>query len=367
MLKQIYLSILFVFMGLMLSAQQDTLKWPSLDKSPMDRATYPRSAAFGNYLDDDDPDKSPKIRVYYSKPFKKDRVIFGDLVKYGEDWRLGANEGTEVTFYQNVELEGTVIPRGTYRLYAEVNQDKWDIVVSTHTNTAGMSNIDKTKEIGRFKAMTSSTAKVREQFTIGFQKVDEGNVNMLFEWDKVRATLPINLNAASMAGKDASPMDMVFYPPKSRYLNFTKTEEELKASQPKIRVVYGRPQMKERKVFGELLPYGEMWRLGANETTRITFYSPVMIGDKEIRPGTYGLFAMVNQNNWEIIIHRNINSWGSANHDEETNVHKITVPTGKTKVTVEALSVVIDKISDKQVDVVFGWENTMARLPVKFK
>jgi len=366
MKKQIYLSVFFLFMGFMLTAQQDTLKWPSLDVSPMDRATYPRTAAFGNYLDEDDPNKQPKIKVYYSRPYKKDRVIFGDLVKYGEDWRLGANEGTEVTFYQNVELEGVVIPRGQYRLYAEVNQDKWDIVVSSHTNTAGMRNMDKTKELGRFKAMTSKTDNVREQFTIGFQKIDEGNVHMLFEWDNVRATLPINLNAASLAGKDASPMDMAFYPPRSRFLNFVKAEE-LEANQPKIRVVYARPQMKERKIFGELLPYGEMWRLGANETTRITFYSPVMIGDKELRPGTYGLFAMVNPNSWDIIIHTNVDSWGPANHDEETNMHKITIPTGKTKVTVEALSVVFDKISDNHVDVVFGWENTLARLPVKIK
>ena len=237
MKKQIYFSVLFLFMGFMLTAQQDTVKWPSLDVSPMDRATYPRTAAFGNYLDEDDPNKQPKIKVYYSRPYKKDRVIFGDLVKYGEDWRLGANEGTEVTFHQNVELEGVVIPRGRYRLYAEVNQDKWDIVVSTHTNTAGMRDIDKTKELGRFKAMTSKTDNLREQFTIGFQKIDEGNVNMLFEWDNVRATLPINLNAASLAGKDASPMDMVFYPPRSRFLNFVKPEE-LAANQPKIRVVY---------------------------------------------------------------------------------------------------------------------------------
>lgn len=366
MKKQIHLSVLFLFMGFMLTAQQDTLKWPSLDKSPMDRATYPRSAAFGNYLDEDDPDKAPKIKVYYSRPYKKDRVIFGDLVKYGEDWRLGANEGTEVVFYQNVELEGVVIPSGRYRLYAEINEDKWDVVVSAQTNTAGMRNMDKTKELGRFKAVTSKTDNVREQFTIGFQKIDEGHVNMLFEWDKVRATLPVNLNAASLAGEDKSPMDMVFYPAGSRFLNFSKPEE-LAANQPKIKVVYSRPQMKERKIFGELLPYGEMWRIGANETTTITFYSPVMIGEKELRPGTYGLFAVVNQNSWDIIIHTNVDSWGFANHDEETNVATITIPTGKTKTTLEALSVVFDKISDRQVDVVFGWENTLARLPVKFK
>jgi hypothetical protein len=339
------------------------VEWPKLDVSPMDQATYPRSAAFGNYLEADDPDKSPKIKVAYSRPYKKDRTIFGELVKYDEDWRLGANEGTEVTFFQNVELNGTVIPRGRYRLYAEVKRDVWHIAVSKHTNTAGMSNIDKTMELGRFPAQVSSTNDSREQFTIGFQKVDDGNVNMLFEWDKVRATLPINLNASSLAGEDASPMDMIFYPAGSKYLNFSKPEE-LVANQPKIKVQYSRPQMKERKIFGELLKYGEMWRMGANETTLITFYQPVTIGGKKLRAGTYGIFATVNEKSWDVIIHSNTNSWGHANHDAESNVQTITVPVEKTKSTLDALSMTFDKKSDKEVHVLVGWENTMVRIPV---
>lgn len=365
MKKQHLLSLLVMLLGFSAIAQ-DEIKWPSLDKSPMDMATYPAGAAWANYLDADDPDRSPKIKVTYSRPYKKDRVIFGDLVPYGKEWRLGANEGTEVVFYQNVEVEGILIPRGRYRLYAEVNKDHWDIVVSTHTNTAGLDGLDKSKELGRFAANTSMQPVAREQFTIGFQKVDEGHVDMLFEWDNVRATLPINLNAANLATEDKSPMDMAFYPAGSKYLNFMKPEE-LDANQPKIRVQYARPQMKGRKIFGEMLAYGEMWRLGANETTTIRFYEPVMIGDKELRPGTYGLFAIVNKDTWDIIIHTNTNSWGYANHDEETNVHTITVPVAKTAETLEALSVVIEKVSDKQADVIFGWENTMARLPVVFK
>lgn len=365
MKKQHLLLVVLLMIGMSITAQ-DTIKWPSLDVSPMDLATYPRSAAFGNYLDADDPDRDPKIKVAYSRPYKKDRVIFGELVKYGEDWRLGANEGTEAVFYQNIELNGTVIPRGRYRLYAAINRDQWDIVVSTATNTAGLSGVDKEKEIGRFPAKVSKTADVREQFTIGFQKIDEGNVNMLFEWDDVRATLPINLNASSLAGPDKSPMDMVFYPAGSRYLNFMKPEE-LEANQPKVRVQYSRPQMNDRKIFGELIPYGETWRLGANETTLIRFHESVKIGDQELRAGTYGVFAVVNEKNWEFIIHRNTTSWGVANHDEEMNVAKITVPVEKTDKTLEALSVVMDKISDNQVDVIFGWENTMARLPITFK
>ncbi len=363
-MKYTFLPLLFLLITSTLVAQE--IEWPGLDKSPMDIATYPRSAAFANYLDADDPDRTPKIKVLYSRPYKNDRAIFGELVKYGEDWRLGANEGTEATFYQNVEIGGTVIPRGVYRLLAEVNEGHWDVVVSTHRHTSGSNGMDKSKEIGRFKAMTSAVENVREQFTIGFQKVDEGNVHMVMEWDQTRATLPINLNATSMDAEDVSPMDIAAYPARSRFQNFLKPEE-VEANQPKIRVVYSRPQMKDREIFGGLLKYGEMWRVGANQTTTISFYENVTIGGTDLRAGTYGLFAKVHDGNWEFIIHSNTQSWGNANHDEEDNIVTVKASTEPTAQTLEALSVTFDEKSDSEVHILFGWENTMARLPVTIK
>jgi len=334
-MKHLLLSLAFLMAYSVLSAQE--IKWPGLDKSPMDLSTYPSNAAFANYLDADDPDRDPKIKVLYSKPYKNDRVIFGELVPYGKLWRFGANEGTEVTFYQNVEIGGTTIPRGIYRLLAEVNKDHWNIVVSTHRFTAGSGGIDESLEVGRFRAETSSIADVREQFTLGFQKVDEGNVNLIMEWDQTRATLPINLNAAAMDGVDASPMDMASYPDRSRFQNFLEAEE-VDANKPKIRVVYSRPQMKDRKIFGGLIEYGNMWRVGANQTTTVSFFENVTIGGTELRAGTYGLFARVHEDNWEFIIHRNVNSWGHPNHDDEMNVVTVKAPVQKTAETLEAIS-----------------------------
>ena len=362
-MKHLLLSLAFLMAYSVLSAQD--IKWPGLDKSPMDIATYPRDAAFANYLDEDDPNRSPKIKVLYSKPYKNDRVIFGELVPYGQDWRLGANEGTEVTFYQNVEIGGTLIPRGVYRLLAQVNKDHWDIVVSTHRFTAGSRDMDATKEVGRFKALTSAVSDVREQFTIGFQTVDEGNVDMILEWDQTRATLPINLNAASMDGVDASPMDMASYPDRSRFQNFLEADE-VDANKPKIRVVYSRPQMNERKIFGGLIEYGNMWRVGANQTTTVSFYENVTIGGTEVRAGTYGLFAKVNEDNWEFIVHRNVNSWGHPNHDDAMNVVTVKAPVQKTAETLEAMTITFAEDGDN-VNILVGWENSMAALPVTFK
>jgi len=342
------------------------IEFPEMDKSPMDAITYPRSSAFANYLDADDPDRSPKIKVLYSRPYKNDRVIFGDLLKYGEEWRLGANESSEITFYQNVEIEGVVVPRGTYTMLAEVNADNWIFKLSKQRHTAGTENRDKSKDVASFKVKTSKIKDVREQLTIGFQKINESHLFMIVEWDQTRAVLPINLNAPTMESDDMSPMDLVAYPARSRYQNYLKVDE-IEANKPKIRVLYSRPQAKGRKVFGELLPYGEMWRLGANQTTTITFFEPVTIGGTDLRAGTYGVFAKVNKNDWDFIIHKNTQSWGIANHDEADDIVVVKAPAARTSATLESLSVVIEEVNPNKVNIIFGWEDTMAKLPVMMK
>lgn len=361
-LKYVFLICCILSIGSMDIAAQD-LKFPKLDPSPMDAAHYPRRAAFKNYLDDNDPDRREQIKVLYCRPYKKDREIFGKLVPYGKDWRLGANEATEVTFFQSVEIGGQHVPAGTYTMFAQVHPSQWIIKISTERFIGGAENRDITKDIVAISVPTSRVPNVREQFTVGFQKVDADNVNMVFEWDQTRTVMPISLNAVSLAGEDKSPMDLVQYPNSSRLRNYQKPEDLDKAI-AKVRVVYSRPQMKGRKVFGELLKYGEMWRVGANETTLVTFFDDVTINGTKVKKGTYGMFAKVNEDNWEFIIHTNLPSWGTANHDEKTNVVTFTAKTEKTPSTVDALSILLVKNGTNAIDMIVAWENTMAKLPI---
>ena len=370
--KYIILIITLAFLGMQNANAQDAkakeLKFAEMDKSPMDAAHYPRRAAFQNYLSDNDPDRGLKIKVLYCRPSKKERDVFGGLEKWGTDWRLGANEATEVTFYQAVEIGGVHVDAGTYTMFAQIYPSNWILKISTERFIAGVSNRDLTQDIVAVSIPTEKMSKAREEFTIGFQKVDDGNVNMIFEWDQTKAELPINLNAASLAnGPDTSPMDLVQYPSSSRFRNFQKPEDLDKAV-AKVRVVYSRPQMKGRKIFGELLKYGEMWRVGANETSEITFFEDVTINGKKVKKGKYGLFAnLISADEWEFIIHTNLPSWGNANHDEKTNVVTVKVKTAKTPKTLEALSMLLVENGTNQVDLVVGWENTMARLPIMLK
>jgi hypothetical protein len=350
--------------AMMLNAQE--IKFPELDKSPMDAATYPREAAFKNYMTGDMAGIQPKIKVLYCRPMKKDREIFGGLEPYGKDWRLGANEATEVIFYNDVEIGGTFVGSGTYTMYAEIYPNNWIIKISTERHIGGAENRDITKDIASVNIPVTHLPSSRESFTIGFQKVDEDNCNMVFEWDRTRTVLPISFNPIYLAGDDKSTMDLVQYPDMSRLRNYVKPEE-LAANEPKIRVVYSRPQKKGRKIFGELEKFGSAWRLGANETTEITFFEDVKVGDTEVKAGKYGIMAVVNADNWEVIIHKNIPSWGTHNHDEKSNVATITVPTAKTAKVVEVLSVVFDKKDEKNVHMIIAWDDTMVRVPITLK
>lgn len=366
-MKNIFIAALiaFLFSGFYTANGQD-LEFPSLDVSPMDMAHYPTTSAYNNYMPDDQK-KDPKIKVLYCRPYMKERVIFGGLVPYGQLWRLGANEATEVTFLQPVEIGGEYVAPGTYTMNAIIYPDHWMVNFSTELGVAGTANLDASKVIATGKAMVKNMPSSREAFTIGFQEISDNKVNMVFEWEKTRAYLPIGFNPPMLSGLDASTMDMSQYPAMSRFRNFIETEEELAANTPKLRVVYSRPVMKGRTIFGELVKYGEPWRLGANETTTITFYEDVLIGGTEVKKGTYGLMAVVNQNEWEFIIHKNVVSWGIANHDESTNVASVKGKVSSLPESLEALSMTFEKKDEKTIDLVVGWENTVARMPITLK
>jgi hypothetical protein len=360
------LSLCFVVLSSLSLTAQD-VKFGDLDKSSLDAAHYPSASAYVNYLDDDDPDRTQQIKVLYSRPLKKDRSLFGELIPFNKDWRLGANEATEVTFFQAVEIGYVTVPAGTYTMFAEpLSKTAWNLKLSTERFIGGSDNRDKSKDIVTTKILVMEVPNEREAFTIGFQKIDENTVHMLMEWGQARAMLPINLSPPSLSGDDASPMDLVQYPEMSRLRNYVK-QEDLAANEPQVRVVYSRPTMKGRKVFGGMLKNGAMWRVGANETTEVIFFNDVVVGGEDVKAGRYGLFAKVNEGEWEFILHKAVQSWGPPNFDEADTIVTVKAKTEKTPTTLEALSMAFVEKGDKTIELVVGWEDTMARLPIMLK
>lgn len=111
---------------------------------------------------------------------------------------------------------------------------------------------------------------------------------------------------------DKSPMDMSYWPSNYPILKLNGKAKDM----PVARLLYSRPQKNGRVIFGGIQKYGEMWRLGANESTEIEFFTPVKIGTKTITKGRYTLYCMLNAaDKWTIIISNDNYSWGNYSYD----------------------------------------------------
>ena len=92
-----------------------------------------------------------------------------------------------------------------------------------------------------------------------------------------------------------------------------------------IQVEYSRPGVKDRTIFGGIVPYGQVWRTGANQATKLTFSTPVKLEGHEIPAGTYALFTIPGENEWTIIINKNASQWGAFQYNEKDDVVRFKV------------------------------------------
>ena len=158
---------------------------------------------------------------------------------------------------------------------------------------------------------------------------------------------------------DKSPMDVSYYP-----ANYPILKIQNKATEPLVaRVLYSRPQRQGRKVFGELVEYGKVWRLGANEATEIEFYKDVKIDGKKIAKGRYTLYALVNETTWTIILNKDTDTWGAFKYDSKKDLMRTDVQVQKTDELVESMSMWFEK-STGGLSLIFAWEQVRVSLPI---
>jgi hypothetical protein len=161
---------------------------------------------------------------------------------------------------------------------------------------------------------------------------------------------------------DKSPMDMCYYP-----ISYPVLKIQDKVTEPLVaRVIYSRPQKNGRLIFGELVEYGKVWRLGANEATEIEFFRSVKIGDKKVEKGRYTLYAIPTEENWTIILNKDNDTWGAFKYDEQKDVLRITVPVQKLNEGVEAMAMTFEK-SESGCNLIIAWDNIEASLPISLK
>jgi hypothetical protein len=163
-------------------------KFPPVDKSPLDMSYYPNGYPV---LKIQDKATEPLIaRVIYSRPQKNGRIIFGDLLEYGKLWRLGANEATEIEFFQNVRIGGVKIKKGRYTIYCIPYAEKWTMILNSEVDTWGAFKYDAIKDVTRLDIPVQLQSDTLENFVMSFEKSGNG-AGLLIAWDVTKVVLPI--------------------------------------------------------------------------------------------------------------------------------------------------------------------------------
>ena len=133
-----------------------------------------------------------------------------------------------------------------------------------------------------------------------------------------------------------------------------------------VSVEYSRPAMKGRKIFGDLVPYGQMWRTGANANTKITFNDDITIGGTSVKAGTYAIFTKPTAQTWEVIIYNDASNWGTPGKwDDAKVVAKATAPVNTMPYATESFTIAIENLSNGGADLAFSWDKTYVVVPFK--
>ena len=151
-----------------------------LDKSPMDKASFPASYRISEKV----------ATITYSRPQLKGRA-FADIVSFGKIWRTGANEATELRVFKPITIGGTELPAGTYTVFTIFETGKMTFIVNKATNLWGAYAYDKAQDLLRFEVLTTTAADTLEAFSMVFSGDD--TLNLHLGWENLRAKVPFEV------------------------------------------------------------------------------------------------------------------------------------------------------------------------------
>lgn len=147
-------------------------------------APSPMAVATGRY-------KNTYLKITYCQPHKRGREIFGKLVPYGQVWRTGANQATEITVTQDVRLHDNLLKAGTYSLFTIPGPDRWTVILNTDVGLWGAYNYNSKADAFRFEVpVQTSSSLVYEPFTILVDQKNE-KADIILLWDNVRVGFPV--------------------------------------------------------------------------------------------------------------------------------------------------------------------------------
>lgn len=141
---------------------------------------------------------------------------------------------------------------------------------------------------------------------------------------------------------------------------------EQKVGLTDVTVEYSRPSKKGRTIFGDLVPYGKVWRTGANKNTTINFSEDVIVGGKEVKAGTYALFTKPNATNWDVYLYTDTENWGTPEKWDDSKVAAmVSAPAQPMPMSIETFTLSFDDFKGSDANLGMMWDNVYIAMPIK--
>jgi len=131
----------------------------------------------------------------------------------------------------------------------------------------------------------------------------------------------------------------------------------------KVTISYSRPSMKGRKIMGGLVPYGQVWRTGANEATTLVTETDLNIGGAQVPAGTYTLYTLPSEGTWKLIINKQTGQWGTE-YNQDQDLARVDMAKSSIAAPVEQFTIALDQASNDKADLVLEWEQTRLTVPI---
>ena len=172
----------------------------------------------------------------------------------------------------------------------------------------------------------------------------------------------ICLSQTALPPMDISPMDMCYYP-----VDYPVLKIQRNSDAPLIaRVIYGRPQKNDRSIFGDLVPYDMIWRMGANEATELEFFRDVKIDGKKVAKGRYTMYAIPSTEKWTLVLNKETDTWGAFGYDQKKDVLRTEVNVITRTDIIDVFTICFEGKEKNNISLMIGWDNKEVHLPIKW-
>jgi hypothetical protein len=278
-----------------------------------------------------------KIAISYGKPSILGRKIFGAFVPYYKVWRTGAGAATTLTTDIDLEVDGAVVPRGAYSLYTLPAEERWKLIINKQTGQWG-TIYNPQLDLARVDLNIKKLKSPIEDLTFKLEKNGNDGGTLKIEWANTSLSVPFHVSKDSLV---PSPRDSV----------------ELLLNGKCLSVDYGRPSMRGRKIMGSVVPYGKVWRTGANAATGFTTQADLILGNVKLPHGSYTLYSLPSSKQWKLIINKQTGQWGTV-YNKKLDVARIPLKKKTLAHVAEKFTITLERTSEKSGVMKLAWEKT---------